>query len=137
MNVSRELKKEEAIKRMKMLDLYKPYIDAFIDRDEIFLSEPTGGVYEFGANSGLCAKIREFEAEYNALVYHVIHTFAPFGELYNFLYVSDYDEEWPMDNADFKYGLAFVYVWNVDDDWCSELGTISITNRFGGLVRIA
>ena len=137
MNVSMEIKKAEAINRMKMLDLYTDYIKAFKDNGEIFMSEMTGGVYEFEANTELCNKVKEFEAEHNALVYHVIHTLTQFGELYNFLYVSDYDEEWEMDNADIADGYALAYVWNKDDEWCSEFGTIGVKGLFGGIVRTA
>lgn len=137
MNVSMEIKKAEAINRMKMLDLYTDYIKAFKDNGEIFMSEMTGGVYEFEANTELCNKVKEFEAEHNALVYHVIHTLTQFGELYNFLYVSDYDEEYELDNADIKAGYALAYVWNKDDEWCSEFGTIGVKGFLGGIVRTA
>lgn len=137
MNVSKEIKKAEAIKRMKMLDLYKPYIMAFEKRDEIFLSEMTGGVYEFSSDKELIAKVKEFEKEYNALVYHVIRTFTEFGELYSFLYVSDHKEEWEMDNGDIKAGYALAYVWNKDDEYCSEIGSIGVRGKFGGIVRTA
>ena len=135
MNVSRENKKEEAINRMRTLDLYNPYIKAFKDNDEIFMSEMTGGVYEFSSNTELCNKVKEFEAEYSALVYHVIHTFTQFGELYNFLYVSDHQDEWEMDNADITDGYAMAYVWNSTDEWCSEFGSIGVRGKFGGIVR--
>lgn len=133
MNVS---KKAEAIDRMKALDLFAPCIKAFKDRDEVQLSEPTGGLYEFSGNEELTAKVKEFEAEYNVLVYHVIHTFTQFGELYNFLYVSDYESEWEMDNEDIKDNYVTCYVWNKDDDICSEFGTIAVRQKFGGLVRV-
>lgn len=137
MNVSKEIKKAEALKRMKVLDLYTDYIKAFEDKDEIFMSEMTGGVYEFSKNTELLNKVKEFEAEYNALVYHVIRTFTQFGELYNFLYVSDYKEEWAMDNLDIKDGYALAYVWNKTDEWCSEFGSIGVRCKFGGIVRTA
>lgn len=137
MNVLKETKKAEAVKRMKALDLYSPYIKAFKDRDEIFMSEMTGGVYEFGANTELVAKVKEFEVEHNALVYHIIHTLTEFGELYTFLYVSDYEEEWGMDNEDIKAGYALVYVWNKDDEWCSEFGSVGVRGLFGGIVRVS
>ena len=137
MNVSKEIKKAEAINRMKALDLYNPYVKAFKDKDEIFMSEMTGGVYEFNSNTELCNKVKEFEAENEALVYHVIHTFTQFGELYNFLYVSDHEEEWEFDNADIKAGYALAYVWNKDDEWCSEFGSIGVRGKFGGIVRTA
>lgn len=137
MNVSKETKKTEAINRMKVLDLYKDYIKTFKDRDEIFMSEMTGGVYEFSANTELVNKVKEFEAEYNALVYHVIHTFTQFGELYNFLYVSDHQEEWEMDNADIAEGYALAYVWNKTDEWCSEFGSIGVKGFLGGIIRVS
>lgn len=136
MNVSRENKKVEAINRMKGLELFAPCIKAFEKRDEVQLSEPTGGLYEFSGNEELTAKVKEFEQEYNALVYHVIHTFAQFGELYNFLYVSDHEEEWEMDQDDIKDNYVMCYVWNKDDDWSSEFGTIAVRQLFGGLVRV-
>ena len=137
MKISTETKREEAIQRMKTLGLFKPCIKAFKDRFEVQLSEMTGGLYEFYSDEELNAKIKEFEEEHDALVYHVIHTFTQFGELYSFLYVSDHKDEWGMDNEDIKNGYVMAYVWNKDDDWCSEFGTISVRERFGGLVRIA
>lgn len=97
MNISREIKKEEAIKRMEALGLFAPCIKAFKDRNEVQLTEPTGGLYEFSSNEDLTAKVQEFEKEHNALVYHVIHTPTIEMDMYNFLYVSDYDEEWEME----------------------------------------
>ncbi len=140
MNVSREIKKVEAIKRMKALGLFVPCIKAF-KRDEVQLSEPTGGLYEFSSNAELTAKVKEFENEYNALVYHVIHTPARIDgevmDMYNFLYVSDYQEEWEVDNADIEYGYTMSYVWNKTIDYFSEFGSIAVQGRFGGLVRVS
>lgn len=136
MNVSKEIKKAEAIKRMEVLGLFKPCIRAFKSRNEIQLSEPTGGLYEFSANEELTEKVKEFEEEHDALVYHVIHTYTEFGELYSFLYVSDHEDEWGMDNDDIKDNYVMCYVWNKDDDWCSEFGTIAVRQKFGGLVRV-
>lgn len=140
MNVSREIKKEEAIKRMKALGLFAPCIKAFKDRDEVQLSEPTGGLYEFSADKELTVKVKEFEKDYSALVYHVIHSpikiDGEFMDMYNFLYVSDYDDEWEMDNADISDGYVFAYVWNKTVDFFSELGSIAVQGKFGGLTRI-
>ena len=136
MNISKELKKAEAIKRMQILGLYKPYINLFKMSDEIFLSEMTGGVYEFHSDEDLVSKVKEFETKYNALVYHVIHTYTEFGELYNFLYVSDYEDEWELDNADITDGHVVAYVWNKTDEWLSELGGIGVKGKLGGIVRV-
>lgn len=134
--VSREKKKEEAIKRMKGFGLFTPCIKAFEKYNEVQMTEPYGGLYEFSDDAELTAKVKEFEEEYDALVYHVIHTYTQFGELYNFLYVSDYEEEWEFDRADVKAGYAVAYVWNKSDEWCSEIGSIAIREFIGGLVRV-
>ena len=134
--VPKDAKKIEAIKRMKSLGLFKPCIKVFDKYDEVQLSEPTGGLYEFSDDEELIAKVKEFEEEYNALVYHVIHTYAEFGELYSFLYVSDYEDEWEMDYEDIQDGWVVAYVWNKTDEWMSELGGISVREFIGGLVRV-
>lgn len=140
MNVSKEIKKAEAINRMKELGLFAPCIKAFKNRDEVQLSEPTGGLYEFSSNKELTAKVQEFERKNNALVYHVIHTPMRLDgeamDMYNFLYVSDYQDEWEMDQNDIKEGYALVYVWNKTIDYFSEFGSIAVKEKFGGLVRI-
>ena len=140
MKVSREIKKVEAINRMKALGLFAPCIKAFKDRDEVQLSEPTGGLYEFSIDKELTTKMQEFEKKNNALVYHVIHTPMRLDgevmDMYNFLYVSDYQEEYEVDNADIKEGYVFAYVWNKTIDYFSEFGSIAVKGMFGGLVRI-
>lgn len=137
MNVSIEIKKAEAIKRMKALDLFTPCIKAFEKRNEVQFSEMTGGLYEFSGDEELTAKVKAFEEEFNALVYHVIHTYTSFGDLYSFLYVSDHQDEWDMDNEDIKENYTLAYVWNKTDEWCSEFGSIGVRQKFGGLVRVA
>lgn len=136
MNISKEKKKLEAVNRMKKFRLMPESIQAFANKNEVWLSEITGGLYEFSDNEVLNEKIQSIEDEYNLLVYHVIHSYTEFGELYNFLYVSDNEEEWEMDNEDVAEGYAVAYVWNITDEWCSEFGSIAIALRFGGLVRI-
>ena len=137
MQVSMEIKKAEAIKRMNAHGLFEPCIKAFESRNEVQLSEITGGLYEFSGDAELAARVKEFEEKYNGLVYHVIHTPTQFGDLYSFLHVSDYEEEWDFENEDIADGYVFAYVWNKTDDWCSEFGSIAVQCRFGGLVRTA
>lgn len=137
MKVAKEIKKAEAVKRMKVLKLFKPCINALIKRDEVQLSEMTGMLYEFSDNAELNQTIKEFEEKHNAYVYHVIHTYTEFGELYNFCYVSDYADEWETDNDDIKDNYVFCYTWNKDYPCFSELGIIAVNQKYGGLVRIS
>lgn len=125
--------KQEAIARMKMLKL-SPNIIREFDKEGIVNLSENGGIL-YWLTSEQQTMVDEFEAENNALVYHVIHDFTEFGELYSLLYVSKYDEEWEYDREDLEYGTALVYVKNMSDEVCSEFGSIGIRPQFGGLVR--
>ena len=129
--------KKVAIKAMKALDIYEPYIKKFEKDGTVTMFERFGGYYIDEANEPeLLHKIREFEAEYGSLVYAVTHTFTQFGELYEFLHISKYDEEWEMTLEEIKDNYAFVYVWNKTNDWCSEFGTIAVKSFGGGIARV-
>ena len=125
--------KQEALERMKLLNLSKNIIKEFDKEGIVNLSENGGILYWLDSDQQ--AIVDEFEKEYDALVYHVIHDFTEFGELYSLLYVSKYEEEWEDDKDDIKNGIALVYVKNMDEDLFSEFGSIGIRSQFGGVVR--
>lgn len=143
-----ELKKEqkvEAIERLKILnknfELLKNVVNDFEKKDLLYFSEQTslGGILywctkENGYNEYVDL-IKKFEEENNAIVYHAIHCYTEFGELLNLLYVSQHKSEWKMDRTDLIKGVPFAYCYNLDDEWCSEFGSISIAGRTGGIIR--
>ena len=130
--------KEVAIQCMKSLDIYKPYINRFVKDGTVTLFERYGGYYIDEHNEPeLLKKIREFEAETGSLVYAVTHEIFFFGECYSFLIVSKYEEEWEMTLEEVAEGYAFSYVWNKDDEICSEFGTVRLKSFGGGIARIA
>ena len=52
--------------------------------------------------------------------------------------VSDYPEEWDdLMNDDGNRHCAYAYVWNKDDEWCSEFGDIIVQSFGGGIRRVA
>ena len=125
---------DEAIERMKLLKLDKSCIEAFT-KGKVWESEGFGALYE--VNDKEQKIIDKFEANHEGcLVYHMIHNKFEFGECYSILYVSPDKDEWQRDKDDIKDGYVFAYVENIDDDWCSEFGSIAIRPSFGGLVRI-
>ena len=136
MNITIENKKQKAIELMQQLNIYKPYIRGFEKDNKVCFFENFGGFWAY-QEPELMAKIKEIEKTYKVLVYAVTHEYLEFGECYDFLYVSDYKSEW-------KYALlpqgntfyAYAYVWNVDDDFCSEFGTIGIRSFGGGIKRV-
>lgn len=135
MEIFENKQKEEAITRMKMLKLDKPCIQAF-GHGEVWESEGFGALYELRENEQ--AIVDEFQKEHKGcLVYHVIHNMFEFGECYSLLYVSNDEQEWEQDKEDIINGYIFVYVKNVDEEWCSEFGSIAIKPSFGGLMRLS
>lgn len=134
MNVSREIKKVEAIKRMKAMNIYSDAIKQFKNDDIVMVSEPPlGGL--FWLNDEEKEMVSKFEQENNALVYIVVRSFTNLGIMDNIFYVSDYQDEWEMENEDLKDHYAFVYVVNYDMPDFSEFGSIAWKSIGGGVLR--
>ena len=130
-------KKRKAIELLKELDIYMPYIEGFKERNQVCFFENFGGFW-IDQEPEVYAKMKELEKKYSCLVYAVTHEFTEFGELYDFLIVTDYPEEW--DTLVYSQGnrhTAFAYVWNKDDDWCSEFGSVIVESFGGGIRRVA
>ena len=124
----------EAIERMKLLKLDNSCIEAFV-KGKVWESEGFGALYQLRDEEQMI--VDKFEAHHEGcLVYHMIHNKFEFGECYSILYVSPDKDEWQRDKDDIKDGYVFAYVENIDDDFCSEFGSIAISPSFGGLVRI-
>lgn len=130
-------KKKKAIELMKKMDIYKPYIRGFEESNKICFFEQYGG-YWAEQEPALHEKIKEFEKEYDCIVYAVTHELTEFGELFDFLIVTDDPDEW--DDIVYSEGnrhMVYAYVWNKTDDFCSEFGSITIQSFGGGIKRIA
>ena len=135
MKMERKIKKAEAIKRMEAIGIIPDAIKQFKNDDIVMVSEPPlGGLYWL--NDEEKEMVRKFEQENNTLVYLVVRSFTNIGRMDNLFYVSDYDEEWFMDNADIEENYACVYVINHDMPDCSEFGTIAWKNVSGGILRV-
>lgn len=130
-------KKEKAIQFLKEMDIYAPYIKGFREKDMACFFENYGGFW-VDQEPELYAKMRELESKYSCLVYAVTHEFTEFGECYSFLIVTNYPEEWDeLVCSEGSRHSAFAYVWNKDDDWCSEFGSVLVRSFGGGIKRIA
>ena len=130
-------KKKKAIEIMKKMDIYKPYIRGFEENNKICFFEQYVG-YQAEQEPALYEKIKEFEKEYDCIVYAVTHELTEFGELFDFLIVTDDPDDW--DDIVYSEGnrhMVYAYVWNNTDDFCSEFGSITIQSFGGGIKRIA
>lgn len=138
-----EQRKAEAIKRMNVLGIFDPVIEEFKSDGTIQYSEPSkiggsdvGALYWLHNEPEWLKLVEEFEKQYNSTAYHVVHSYTSFGEMLSILYVSQYPEEWEMDNYDIKDGYVMTYTINLDAPDCSEFGTIVVQKASGGLVRV-
>lgn len=128
--------KTKAIELLKQLGIYEPYIEGFKEKDQVCFFESFGG-YRVYQEPEIETKMLEIEKKYNCKVYAITHEFTGFGECYSFLLVDNYPEEWDylIKSYGNKYNV-FAYVWNKDDEWCSELGTITVQSFGCGITRI-
>lgn len=133
--MERNIQKQEAIHRMKMLNLHGNVLREFEQENRLNMSEYGGFLYWLDSDQQ--AIVDEFEAEWDALVYHVIHSYTSIGEMLTLLYVSNYPEEWEYDRLDLAEGYPLAYAKNLDDPYLSEIGSVGIECRIGGLIRTA
>ena len=132
-----EQRKEQAVALMQQLGIYKPYINGFKNGNKVCFYENFGGFWVY-QEPEVEQKMKELEQEYNCTVFAITHEYTNIGEMYDFLLVSNYPEEWSTTVR--KVGKAtfhcFAYVWNKSYDYCSEFGTIEVLSFGGGIKRI-
>ena len=135
--MKQEERKIKAIELLEKLDIYKPYIKGFRESDKVCFFERFGG-YWVEQEPEIYNKMKEIEKQFNCTVYAITHEFTEFGECYSFLLVTNYKSEWKnLVVTENGTHYAFAYVWNKDDDWCSELGTVGVKSFGGGITRVA
>lgn len=134
---------DEAVKRMKLFNISNDAIRAFKKKGVISYSDFQGTVYpvlECDCNSGVLkevmSEVRSFEKRTSAHVYHIIQSITDIGVMWSFLYVGD-PSGWVLESEDIGNGMTYAYIFNSTYPEHSELGSIMVKPKFGGLVRIA
>ena len=127
----REKMKQESITRLKMLKLHRNVIYDFETEDKLNKSEGSmAGLYWLDEEEQEIVEI--FENNYNVLVYHVIKTYTiELGEIYDLLYVDEYEEYWDEEKEEIKEGVVRSYTVSP----LSESGRICVELKNGGLIR--
>ncbi len=93
MNTTKEQRKAVALKALKQLDIYKPYIEGFKNNDQVCFYENFGGYWVY-QEPEIEAKMKEIEKKYNCTVYAITHEYTEFGECYDYQYkISLYNEQ--------------------------------------------
>lgn len=136
MKATRDEMKKEAIKLMKKMKIYGSVIRTFKNDDIIEDSEPPiGACYDL--ETEMVQAKEEVEKKYGVLVYHMVRSWTEMGEMWAFLVVSQYKEEWADIEDNVKDGYVYSYVHNVDEPMFSEFGDIVVERTVaGGLRRI-
>lgn len=132
--MKREKQKQEALKRMKMLNFHYNTRKEYEEEDIINAS--ISGLL-FWLSEEEKEWIKQWESETGNVVYHVIKNNTGFGELLSILYVSQYEDEWELDQELIEKDMVFAYVRNLTMSDCSEYGSIGIKQLFGGLIRVS
>ena len=137
----REKQKQEALERMRMLNIMGKVRNDFRTSDKIYYSERQNSMfnavlYWLDNNPQFVEIVNEFEKKHNAMVYHAQLTHFEFGDCLSLLYVSSNEEDWQYDREDLKQNCAFVRVENLHNKGFSEFGTIVIKPSMGGIARV-
>lgn len=132
----------EAVKRMGLLNIMPDVIKAFKKDGTIYYSEYQNRLfnavlYWLTNEPDYVAKVKDFEKRNNALVYHCQLSHTNIGDMLTLLYVSNNPKNWELDCKDLRNGYAMAYVYNLDDDMCSEAGSVGVRGSMGGVVRTA
>ena len=97
--------------------------------------------YDLYGNAGsedydkMIARKEEIENKFGCQVFLMQITYTEFGKLVHMFTTSGHKEEWEMENSDINEQYSSVYTYNMDDDMCSECGTVSFKfdNVCGGI----
>lgn len=142
----RQLQKAEAIKRLELLKLLPNVITDFKNNATVYYSERQnkifdGILYWISNNEDYERLVKEFEENYDALVYHAQLTRFSYGLCLSMLFVSKYQEEWEMERDAITNPYdgvidTYAYVANLNEPDFSEIGRIGIVRKNGGISRV-
>ena len=125
--------KDEAIERMKLLQLHSNIIKEFQDESKLNKSETSlGFVYWLTVEEQQL--VDEFEKEHKGfVVYHVIKTeTVDFGTIYDLLFVSIFEDDWVLERKELKDDIVMSYSVTP----FPECGPIKVKCINGGLARV-
>lgn len=136
--------KNEAIKRMKYLDVLPDVYNLFKKDNKLYYSERVNKTFNavlYFATEEMTELIKNFENKTGHLVYHIQLLHTEFGDMISLIYVSKYKSEWKLfwesfsctRNNKSNYLIVNAHVINGE---IKESGTIGIRPSMGGIERI-
>lgn len=135
MKPNKAMKKAEAVKWMKILGLSPDVIRQFEDHDTVLVCSGADGRFSEATPAQLEA-VREFEQQWDDVVYLIVQSCAFFGRMDSLLFVDNYPDEWAEARESLKDGYVLTWTMNLDHPTCSDMGDIVVERTaHGGLVR--
>ncbi len=139
MNISNELKKIEALKRLETIsnafDL-GPKLVKYLNEDKLYYSYAYS-MDTINYDKRYAEAVKCFETRYDAYVYHVIEANTNIGTMLSFLFVGDNEEDWTMQQLEGKYIYSYSFVIENENSWVEgEFGDIVLDSPLGYLMRI-
>ena len=126
--------KEEAIQRLKLLEIHNSIIEDFEKKNKITCIDWLR--HEIKLPNKIQNKLNEISKEYGITPYIATFTETIFGNFYEFLYVGPDEEYWEPAKQELSLGYAYAWVYNIDHPELSEMGRIKIEKRNGIIFRI-
>ncbi len=80
MKTTIEARKQKAMELLKKLDIYKPYINGFVNENRVCFYEQYAG-YWVDQEPEIEQKMREIEQKHNCTVYAITHEYLEFGDV--------------------------------------------------------
>ncbi|MBQ9092285.1 MAG: hypothetical protein IJY52_08495 [Anaerotignum sp.] len=137
MKISREAKVAEAVTRLQKMEVLPEAIEMFRKEGRVHISMPPYGIL-YDLTREQKEVVQQLERERNAVVYIVVKTETEWGEMDSYIYVSDHEDDWEVENEFMKFEEALAYVVNHKYPDLSETAYIGWKpSCFGGIVRTA
>ena len=137
MKATKEQMKQEALARMKLLNLHPNVVNEFQNENKLNYSEGALGIL-YWATDEMKQIVESFEKKTGYTVYHLIdNNSEEIGHMLTLLYISTEMEEWTYDRRDIQDGCPLAYVENMTYPDCSEFGSVGVRPANGGVVRTA
>lgn len=129
MQSQKDKQKQEAIRRLRKLDVAQVIID-YLEKDEALVTR-TGELYTLDEKPK--EDVRKLEENRGHYVYHVIDM----DNFVNFLIVAKYEEDWEYESSMLNNNIVYAYVYPKDNKLDGEIGPIGVEVDGDIIVRVS
>lgn len=140
--MANKVQKEKAVEFMRVLGIDEKLTNAYRETNKAILFDDGNVGVLLDEKSSDYAKVYakkiELEQSRDLLVYAILHETFNYGEMYDFLFVSNYPEDWKLSIQSFGefFRVMAAYAWNVSAEHRSDMGSVFVVNTGNSLIRI-